>query len=107
MPTRTLRRARIVLLALMLGILCAGLAGAQRAPMSKDWEPGKSCAPAMSTAAPQAEISPVIFPCQWAIYEEWYQNGVMCRYGDSCSGDWYGTCPGGYHTKYREYFECC
>lgn len=107
MTTGTLRRAQIVLLALMLGNLCAGIAFAQRAPMSKDWQPGKSCAPAMSIAAPQTETSPVIVPCMWAIYEEWFKNGQMCRYGDSCSGDWYGVCPEGYDTKYREYFECC
>jgi len=49
----TCSRARIVLLTLTLGIVFAGFALAEKAPVCADRQAGKSCAAPMSVAMPQ------------------------------------------------------
>ncbi|HWM93278.1 MAG TPA: hypothetical protein VN493_21120 [Thermoanaerobaculia bacterium] len=113
MTTCTLRPARIVLLTLTLGLVFAGLALAQKAPVCAERLPGKSCPPAMSTAA-QPAVNPLKVPdpsanvCYWAIYDEFWKNGEICRWRNSCDGPQYhGTCPNGYDDHITEIIPCC
>ena len=111
-----LRRVRIVLLILTLGIVFAGLALAQGAPMSKDRQPGKNCAPAMSAAVPLPELTPLGLAapeptpnvlCYYGTYEEWWKDGDICRWRNSCDGPAYhGTCPNGFDYIQSERVIC-
>ena|SRR5690349_18621448 len=114
MTTSTLRRARLVLLTLALGIVFAGLARAQKAPVCVDRPAAKGCAARMTLAsqpalalAPAAVSGPVQGACFWAWYEEYYKDGDMCRWYNSCTGERWGSCPNGYDYKTNEIFPCC
>ena len=108
-------RARIVLLALTLGIVCAGLALAQKAPMTPVLLPG---APNMSVAGPQPAPNPlgltppepVPASCHYyGTYYEWYKNGEVCRTRNTClpAGSQYsGSCPNGYDYYVYETIVC-
>ena len=107
--------ARIALLALMLGILSAGLALAQPAPMSAVQPPVKTDAPAMSAAPAQPGLpldlttpkpSPKV--CwYYGMYDEFVKNGEICRWRNSCEGSAYhGTCPNGYDYHTTETIIC-
>jgi hypothetical protein len=115
MTTCTLRPARIVLLALPLGIVFAGLALAQRAPMTPGFLPG---APNMSLAAPQPDLNPLgLTPPEptprschyYGTYYEWWKDGEVCRTRNTCLpwGQQYsGSCPNGYDYYTTETIVC-
>lgn len=121
MNTCTLRPARIVLLTLMLGLVFAGLALAEKAPVCDDRADrpsGRACAPAMSkavsqpglallTPAAQSISGPKETACFWAWYEEYWKNGEICRWYNSCTGQRWGSCPNGYDYRTNEVFPCC
>lgn len=109
MITRSLRLARISLVALTLGTLFASLALAQGAPVSGDQLSEKSCAPAMSAAGSQPDLDPLGLTtpeptpkfCYYGMYDEFWKDGELCRWRNSCDGwQYHGTCPNGfdYHT---------
>jgi hypothetical protein len=115
MTTCTLRPARIILLTLTLGLVFAGFALAQGAPMTADRQPGKGCAPAMSVAAPQDQPDPLGLTtpqpkpngCYYGMYDEWWKNGEICRWRNSCDGPAYhGSCPDGYDFRNSETVIC-
>ena len=117
MTTCSLRLARIVLLALTLGTVFAGLALAQGAPMSVDRQPGKSCAPAMSMAASKPALNPlglspepVPAACHYyGTYYEWWKNGEVCRTRNTClppGSQYTGSCPNGYDFYTYETIVC-
>lgn len=111
MPTR-LHRVRIVLLTLTLGMVFAGLALAERAPVCAERQAGKACAPLSSAAAkpaldPLATLEPLPTACFWAWYEEYWKNGEICRWYNSCTGERWGSCPNGYDYRTNEVFPCC
>jgi len=118
MTTRTLRHARIVLLTLTLGLVFAGFAFAQGAPMSADRPTGKSCASAMSLAASQPDLNPLgLKPPEptpntcfyYGSYDEWRKNGEVCRTRDTClpPGQQYsGSCPDGFDEHTTEVIIC-
>lgn len=114
MHTRSLRRVRTLLLTLALGFVFAGLALAQEAPMSVDRQPGKACAPSMSVAAAQPAAALGLTPdpqpnvlCYYGIYDEWWKDGEICRWRNSCEGSQYhGSCPNGYDYHYSETVIC-
>ncbi|MFL6198155.1 MAG: hypothetical protein ACJ76J_03165 [Thermoanaerobaculia bacterium] len=122
--TTSIRRARTVLLALTLGIVFAGLALAEKAPVCADRPAGKGCAARLSSAASQPGLNPMaplapVAPmalavsgpvqsaCFWAWYEEYYKDNEICRWYNSCTGERYGSCPDGYDWRYQEIFPCC
>ncbi len=115
MTDHRIRGVLIVLLTLALGIVFAGLALAEKAPVCTDRQAGKACAPAMSLAAPQSGIQPVGLEipgpkesaCFWAWYEEFWKNGDICRWYNSCTGQSWGSCPNGYDYRTNEIFPCC
>jgi hypothetical protein len=103
---------RVAFVTLALGLLFAGLALAEEGP-SADLFATRHCAPV--TPAPSAGLSPAIAKpvtprykaCFWAIYDEFYKNGELCRYGDTCSRQYFGTCPNGWDYHYTETIQCC
>lgn len=110
MTTCSLRRVRLVLLTLVLGIVFAGLV--QAAPVCQDRPSGKSCAPAMTSATAPAGLQlgvpdPQPTACYWAWYEEYWKDGDICRWYNSCTGQRWGSCPNGYDYKTNEIFTCC
>jgi len=115
MITCSLRCGRIVLLAMTLGIACAGFALAG-APMSVDGQPGKVCAPAMSAAVSQPGLTPEGLKapeprpnvlCFYGTYEEWWKDDVVCRWRNSCDGPQYhGSCPNGFDYIQSEQVIC-
>lgn len=113
MPTRSLRYARFVLLVPTLVIAFTGLALAERAPVCADRQASKACAARMSVA-PQPALTPVLAvsdsvqkACFWAWYEEYWKDGEICRWYNSCTGERWGSCPNGYDYRTNEIFPCC
>jgi len=114
MITRSVRPLRLALLVLMLSTAFAGVILAGEPPLPPELS-GKACAPAMSLAAPQPDLTPVGLTtpapkpaaCHWAIYDEFWKNGEVCRYGDTCSRQYFGTCPNGWDQHTTEIFPCC
>jgi len=113
MTTCSLRPVRIVLLTLALGIVFASLALAQGAPTPPSLLPG---APNMSVAAPQPDLNPLGLTtpkpapnaCYYGFYDEFWKNGDICRWRNSCDGPQYhGTCPNGWDYHYTETVICC
>ena len=112
MTHSSLRRVRLVLLTLALGIVFAGLALADDAPVCQDRQAGKTCAPALTSAAkpvldPMATPKPLPTACFWAWYEEYWKDGDICRWYNSCTGQRWGSCPNGYDYRTNEIFPCC
>ena len=115
MTTCSLRRIRLILLTLVLGIVFSGLALADGAPVCQERQSGRSCAPAMTPATGPAGLQPVGLDvpapkqtaCFWAWYEEYWKNGQICRTYNSCTGQRWGSCPNGYDFKTNEVFQCC
>jgi hypothetical protein len=114
MITRS-RLARISSLTLTLGIVVAGLALAQREPMTADRLPERNCAPAMSLAKPQPDLDPIgLMPpkpspksCYYGFYDEFWKDGEVCRWRNSCDGyQYHGTCPNGYDYHTTETVIC-
>jgi hypothetical protein len=115
MPT-SIRITRTVLLALLLGAGFAGMARADEAPATADLLPVKKCtqaAPAVCSQSDLKPVEPLLTPkpqeklCHWGIYDEFYKNGELCRYGDNCSRQYFGTCPDGWDQHYTETIWCC
>lgn len=114
MTTCAHHRVRIVLLTLTLGLVFAGLALAEKAPVCADRQAGKAC-PSMSLAAPQSGAQPAGLgvpgpkpsACFWAWYEEYWKDGEICRWYNSCTGERWGSCPNGYDYRTNEVFPCC
>lgn len=118
MTLRSHRLARTVLLTLALGLLSAGLALAQKAPVCAERPAGRACAAALSKAVSQPGLDPLApvaqaisgptqSACFWAWYEEYYKDNEICRWYNSCTGERYGSCPDGYDWRYQEIFPCC
>lgn len=114
MATCKLRRVRIVLLTLTLGMIFAGLAVAQGAPRTPDLRPG---APSLSVAAPQPDLSPLGLTapepkpsfCLFGTYYEWRKDGELCRTRNTClppGQQISGTCPNGYDEYTYETIVC-
>lgn len=117
MITYSLRLARISAVTLTLGIVFAGLALSQKEPITADKLPERNCTPSMSVAEPQPDLDPIglMTPkpspkaagCYYGIYEEFWKDGEICRWRNSCDGwQFHGTCPNGYDEYYREYVIC-
>ena len=92
MTTRKLRRARIVLLALTLGFVFAGLALAEKAPLCAERPSGKCASrmtlaqPGLNPAAPAPAVALAVSggstqsACFWAWYEEYWKDNDICRW---------------------------
>lgn len=118
MITCSLRLARISLVTLTLGAAFASLAAAQRGPVSADPLAGEVCSQATSVATAQPDLNPVgltnpeptpSYTCYsyWGIYDEFWKDGEICRWRNSCEGTQYnGTCPNGYDTHNSEPVLC-
>ena len=114
MTTCTLRPTRIVLLALTLGMIFAGLALADGAPNGA----GKSYAPNMSVATPQNDLSslgltppePTPNSCTYfGTYTEWWKDSEICRTRNTClppGQQISGSCPNGYDYFVNETIIC-
>jgi hypothetical protein len=114
MSIRSHRLTRIILLTLTLGIVLAGLALAESAPVCADRQAGKACASRMSVAGSQPALAPALTisepspsACFWAWYEEYWKDGDICRWYNSCTGERWGSCPNGYDYRTNEVFPCC
>lgn len=112
------RLIRTVLLTLALGLVFAGLALAEEAPLCAERPSGRSCAPALSPAVSQPGLDPAAAvaldvpaprqtACFWAWYEEYWKDGDICRWYNSCTGERWGSCPNGYDYRTNEIFPCC
>jgi hypothetical protein len=71
--------------------------------------------PTMSRA--EAELGEVALPAMtpapeargiyyWAWYEEFWKDGEICRWYDSCRNVGSGWCPNGYNYRTNEIFPC-
>ncbi|HEX4964343.1 MAG TPA: hypothetical protein VF173_26225 [Thermoanaerobaculia bacterium] len=116
MTTLAIRLTRTTLLALLLGAGFTALASAEQAPANPDLIPAKKCAnlaPAVSTEPKLDPLEGVLTPlptdrvCHYGIYDEFYKNGELCRYGDNCSRQYFGTCPNGWDQHTTEVIICC
>jgi hypothetical protein len=109
-----LRPVRIVLLALTLGIVFAGLGLAQEAPGTLGFRPA---APDMSVAAPRPDLIPLGLTapepkpnfCLFGTYYEWRKDGELCRTRNTClppGQQISGSCPNGYDEYTYETIVC-
>lgn len=101
---------------LLAFLLASGAASAQPAPEADLF---RSCPPVPETSladgtTPLPALEEDLFApapesraCFYAYYDEFWKNGEICRYGDSCSHQYYGTCPNGWDYHYVEIFPCC
>jgi hypothetical protein len=110
------RSASTILLAILLGIGFCGLAQAEETPAVADLLQGKPCAavtPADSSLEVLGALTRPMTPqpepksCFYAIYDEFYYQGELCRWGDTCSRQYFGSCPNGWDYHYTEIIPCC
>ena len=63
--------------------------------------------PALATAElPTMTPAPVQRSYFWAWYEEFWKDGGICRWYDSCQNVGSGWCPNGYDYRTNEIFPC-
>lgn len=106
-------RALLPLLALILAVGIAGTAAAEEAGLFSPCPRVADTALAEDALAVPALEQDLFAPapesraCHWAYYDEFWKDGEICRYGDSCTRQYYGTCPNGWDYHYVEIFPCC